>query len=107
MVALCQHHHNMKTDGRAFYILDPDTGDVVWLFEDGTWLITEAEGPLAPKVKRWAQTVGQLITANRTKAHERAQALKEEIEQGASNPSATGGVDGGDGGKECDEDIPF
>ena len=59
MVALCQHHHNMKTDGRAFYILDPDTGDVVWLFEDGTWLITEAEGPLAPKVKRWAQTVGQ------------------------------------------------
>ena len=62
---------------------------------------------MAPKTKRWAQTVGQLITANRTKAHERAQALKEEFEQEAAKPSVKGGVDGGYGGKGCDEDIPF
>lgn len=81
MVALCQHHHNMKTDGRAFYILDPDTGDVVWLFEDGTWAITEPSGPLAPKNKRWARTVAQSIKGFRTRKHREAQELKAELDQ--------------------------
>ena len=81
MVALCQHHHNMKTDGRAFYILDPDTGDVVWLFEDGTWAITEPSGPLAPKRKRWARTIAQDIEGYRTRKHREAQELKAELDK--------------------------
>ena len=49
LVNLCQHHHNVKTDGRATYIFDPATDDVVWLFEDGTWRATQPEGPLTKK----------------------------------------------------------
>ncbi|WP_052471358.1 HNH endonuclease signature motif containing protein [Corynebacterium singulare] len=84
LASLCQHHHNMKTDGRAHYIMDPITGDIVWLFEDGTWAMTEPTGPLANKTKRWAQTVAQKITATRERAHEQAQALKEELDAAAA-----------------------
>ncbi|MCQ9332932.1 hypothetical protein NQ042_02255 [Corynebacterium phoceense] len=31
----------MKTHRRCDYILDPATGTVYWLFEDGTWGSTE------------------------------------------------------------------
>lgn len=79
LVALCQHHHNIKTDARAFYILDPITRDVVWLFENGTWTVTEPAGPLAPKNRRWVQTFSQAISNYRTRAHEEARALKEEL----------------------------
>lgn len=61
LYSLCQHHHNIKTDGRAHYLADPVTGDVVWLFEDGTWAATEPTGPMAPKNKRWVQTVAAKI----------------------------------------------
>lgn len=79
--SLCQGHHNMKTDGRLHYLIDPYTGDIVWLFDDGTWTITQPEGPLAPKMQRWAQTVGQHITNRRTFVREQAQKLKEEIDE--------------------------
>lgn len=36
LVCLCQHHHNVKTDTRAFYIMDPLTGDIYWLLGDNT-----------------------------------------------------------------------
>ena len=41
LTAVCQHHHNVKTDRRCDYILDPATGTVYWLVEDGTWESTE------------------------------------------------------------------
>ncbi|MGP5592776.1 HNH endonuclease signature motif containing protein [Corynebacterium flavescens] len=72
LASLCQHHHNIKTDGRAFYIMDPFTGDIVWLFENGRWEYDEATGPLAPKAKNWVQSVGQAITRRRDNAHDDA-----------------------------------
>lgn len=66
LISLCQHHHNMKTDRRIRPILLAN-GDVVWLFENGTWQITEAEGPLAPKNRNWVQTVGQRIANRRSR----------------------------------------
>lgn len=72
VASLCQHHHNIKTDGGAFYIMDPHTGDIVWLFDDGRWEYDEPQGPLAPKNKNWALTVGQAIAARRAAARERS-----------------------------------
>ena len=71
LASLCQHHHNIKTDGGAFYKMDPHTGDIVWLFDDGRWEYDEPQGPLAPKNKNWALTVGQAIAARRAAAKER------------------------------------
>lgn len=71
LASLCQHHHNVKTDGGAFYIMDPHTGDIVWLFDDGRWEYDEPQGPLAPKNKNWALTVDQAIAARRAAAKER------------------------------------
>ncbi|MDO5032610.1 HNH endonuclease signature motif containing protein [Corynebacterium sp.] len=81
LASLCQSHHSIKTDGRAFYIMDPLTRDVYWLFEDGTWTVTEPTGPLAPKNKRWVQTFGQCIDARRERAHQEAQKLREELQE--------------------------
>ena len=78
LVNLCQHHHNIKTDKRARYILDPATGDVVWLFTDGTWQSTTAAGPLAPETCNWLQTVDQAIATRRANARERALNTKPE-----------------------------
>ncbi|MDN8620255.1 HNH endonuclease signature motif containing protein [Corynebacterium kefirresidentii] len=71
LASLCQHHHNVKTDGGAFYIMDPHTGDIVWLFDDGRWEYDEPQGPLTPKNKNWALTVDQAIAARRAAAKER------------------------------------
>lgn len=71
LASLCQHHHNVKTDDGAFYIMDPHTGDIVWLFDNGRWEYDEPQGPLAPKNKNWALTVGQAIAARRAAAKER------------------------------------
>ncbi len=59
MICLCQHHHNRKSDNQVSYLLDPFTGDVYWLFGDGTWACDEAGGPLSPRQRRWVQTMGQ------------------------------------------------
>ena len=61
LATLCQHHHNVKTDGRAQYIMDPITGDVVWLFSDGTFEVDRAQGPLAPRTVNWKQTWQQYL----------------------------------------------
>lgn len=61
LFSLCQHHHNWKTDRRAFYVPDPVTGDIVWLFEDGTYTIVEPEGILheqiTPTTPRWRSSL--------------------------------------------------
>ncbi len=68
--ALCQHHHNIKTDKNAFYLPDPATGEIVWLFADGTYLVREPQGLIddmvTPTNPRWATTVEQRA-ANRAK----------------------------------------
>ncbi|KXB52044.1 HNH endonuclease signature motif containing protein, partial [Corynebacterium sp. DNF00584] len=56
LIAVCQHHHNAKTDRRCDYLFDPVTGFVYWLFEDGTWESTEPQGIMA---QRWRQTIAQ------------------------------------------------
>lgn len=80
IASLCQHHHNVKTDRRAFYILDPFTRDTFWLFEDGTWEMTVANVPITETKKRWAQTVAQAKESRRRNARHFAQMLVEEVE---------------------------
>lgn len=79
MISLCQHHHNRKTDGVASYLLDEATGDVYWLFSDGSWAVDRAEGPLAPRQRRWVQTLAQRRKRRQERA--RQQATEEKIRQ--------------------------
>ncbi|OFS22242.1 HNH endonuclease signature motif containing protein [Corynebacterium sp. HMSC04H06] len=65
LVNLCQHHHNIKTDGRATYVIDPHTSDVIWLFNDGTWQTTSPEGPISPRSCNWLRTVEQVMAGRR------------------------------------------
>lgn len=62
LFSLCQHHHNEKTDRRAFYIPDPVSGDIIWLFADGTYQVTEPSSlftqQITPVAPRWAETMG-------------------------------------------------
>lgn len=73
LLSLCPHHHNRKTDRQASYLLDPVTGDVYWLFQDGTWAVDLADGPLAPRQKRWNQNLAQKIARRQQRARQRAQ----------------------------------
>ncbi|MEH0147180.1 HNH endonuclease signature motif containing protein [Corynebacterium sp. Q4381] len=65
LFCLCQKHHNMKTDRRAYYVVDPVTADIVWLFEDGTYQLTKPDGIMGsyttPQRPRWKQTIKQRI----------------------------------------------
>ena len=69
---LCQTHHNRKTDKHAFYIPDPVTGEVVWLFSNGTWIIEDNKGIIhtntTPTNPRWATTVGDYQQTRREAA---------------------------------------
>lgn len=71
MLSLCPHHHQRKTDQQVSYLLDPITGDVYWLFRDGTWTVDLADGPLAPRQKHWNQTLAQKISRRQQRARER------------------------------------
>src|SRR5699024_10599291 len=52
LFALCQHHHNVKTDTRAHYIVDPISDVIYWIFEDGTWVSDSAQdGPIGRGAK--------------------------------------------------------
>lgn len=57
LFSLCARHHNAKTDRRAFYVPDPATGDIIWLFPDGTYTVVESDGllhrQLTPTAPRW------------------------------------------------------
>ena len=65
LVSLCQHHHNVKTGGRVRYIMDPFTGDIVWMFEDGTYEVDRAAGPLAPRNIHWKLTWERFLKLRR------------------------------------------
>lgn len=81
LVSLCQHHHNRKTDRQVFYQFDEATGDVYWLFADGTWCVDRAEGPLAPRQRTWVQTLAQrrLRRAERARLRERGRVVEEKV----------------------------
>lgn len=76
LAAICQHHHNIKTDGRVRYIIDPATREKFWLFEDGRWVSAEPTGPLAPKERHWLQTVAQRIGKRRERIRAESQERK-------------------------------
>lgn len=73
---LCPRHHNIKTDGRVRYIIDPETREKIWLFDNGTWMISQPTGPLAPEQRRWVQTIGQRTQKRRNRIREEAQERK-------------------------------
>lgn len=70
---LCQHHHNMKTDRRIFYIPDPYSGDIIWLFADGTYVVTAEEGLLRDQITpfnpRWQSSMSA-VRKNRARTAE-------------------------------------
>ena len=72
LVNLCQHHHNIKTDRRIHYILDPITGTIAWLHHDGTYQLDHPTGPLATSQAHWNHTWAQYLThqQQRTKRRE-------------------------------------
>lgn len=76
LVALCQHHHNIKTDRRVRPIFEPASGTVVWLFADGSWSSTEPNGPLANSQRKWVRTVADQVARYRQERREQAQADK-------------------------------
>ncbi|MDO5511554.1 HNH endonuclease signature motif containing protein [Corynebacterium sp.] len=91
MVMLCRHHHNRKTDQEISYLLDPHTGDVYWLFADGTYAVDEATGPLAPKLKRWVRSYRQRLRGRREylaakAAGERFEAYQEKMNSPPPEP---------------------
>lgn len=82
LFALCQHHHNIKTDTRAMYIVDPISDVVYWLFEDGSWVSdTAQDGPIGRGAKNWLQTFEQKIAARRKNAQESAHELADAIDE--------------------------
>lgn len=86
LVPLCQRHHNIKTDGRVHYIIDPHTREKYWLFEDGRWIVEEPAGPLAPKQRNWVQTVGQRTENRQERIREESQARREQEKANAPPP---------------------
>lgn len=73
LYCLCAHHHNMKTDRRAFYVPDPVTGEIIWLFDDGTYARTESEGfigaQVTPTAPRWRASSEDIQRRRRKNAH--------------------------------------
>lgn len=80
LYCLCQHHHNMKTDRLAFYVPDPVTGEVVWLFADGTYARVEPESVLesqiTPTNPKWSRSLNDVRRLKRENARFFAQCHK-------------------------------
>ncbi|WP_273412262.1 HNH endonuclease signature motif containing protein [Corynebacterium appendicis] len=80
LYCLCQHHHNMKTDRLAFYVPDPVTGEIVWLFSDGTYAKVEPNGMLAdqttPTNPKWSRSLDDVKRLKRENARFFAQCHK-------------------------------
>ena len=90
LYCLCQHHHNIKTDKRAYYLPDPVTGEVVWLLPDGTYMKSEPEGFIQEQVlaenPRWKTTLRGLLTLRRnaTRFFALAHTIMDKYESGGS-----------------------
>ena len=61
---LCQKHHNLKTDKRGFYVPDPDTGEILWLFSNGTYETCTPDSLIAHNTQaqapRWKSNLEQV-----------------------------------------------
>ncbi|WP_141738157.1 HNH endonuclease signature motif containing protein, partial [Corynebacterium sp. HMSC30G07] len=61
---LCQKHHNLKTDKRGFYVPDPDTGEILWLFANGTYETCTPDSLIAhnthAQAPRWKSNLEQV-----------------------------------------------
>lgn len=72
LFCLCQHHHNMKTDRLAFYVPDPVTGEIVWMFANGTYARVEPdsvlEGQITPTNPKWSRTLDDVKRLKRKNA---------------------------------------
>lgn len=72
LYCLCQHHHNIKTDRLAFYIPDPVTGEIVWLFTDGTYARVDPNGILGsqitPTSPKWSRSLDDVKRLKRENA---------------------------------------
>lgn len=65
MVSLCRQHHNRKTEQLVYYAFDHHTGNTYWLYQDGTWVVDEPQGPLAPANRRWLTSLGERLAKRR------------------------------------------
>ncbi|MGP6173552.1 HNH endonuclease signature motif containing protein [Corynebacterium sp. A21] len=101
LLSLCQTHHNRKTDEQVHYLLDPYTGDVYWLFSEGTWTVNRAEGPLAPNQKHWNQTLAQRQTGRQERARAKERERAEQEAKKRPRPSKPGNS------RIDDEEPPF
>ena len=72
LVNLCQHHHNIKTDRRIHYILDPITGIIAWLHHDGTYQLDHPTGPLATHHTHWNHTWAQYLALQQQRTKRKA-----------------------------------
>ncbi|GAB3087704.1 HNH endonuclease signature motif containing protein [Corynebacterium aquatimens] len=94
LYTLCQHHHNIKTDRRAFYIADPDSGDVVWLFNDGTYALEHSDGflksQLTPRNPRWKKSLADVQEQRRHVAdfYAKAHTIADKIEKASDEELA-------------------
>lgn len=72
LFCLCTKHHNMKTDHRAFYVPDPDTGDIVWIFQDGTYQLSQPDGPMwqytNTRMPRWRRSIKNQVARRAARA---------------------------------------
>lgn len=86
LYSLCARHHNLKTDRRAIYIPDPDTGEVVWLFANGTYETATMDGFLAesatPVNPRWRRSLEQAMRhrAIRSEFHAKGHAILDQFD---------------------------
>ncbi len=86
LYSLCAHHHNWKTDRTAFYVPDPVTGDIIWLFADGTFTIAEPSGLLAnqitPTTPRWRSSLQSVrkLRSNIAEFHAKCHAVVDRLE---------------------------
>ncbi len=70
MVSACRPHHNRKTEGLVYYAFDHHTGNVYWLYKDGSWVVDEPKGPLAPANRRWLATLADRLKKRRQRLWE-------------------------------------
>ena len=72
LFCLCHHHHNMKTDRLAFYIPDPVTGEIIWLFSDGTYARVDPNGIISSQVTptnpKWSRSLDDVKRLKRENA---------------------------------------
>lgn len=98
LFSLCQHHHNQKTDRKAFYIPDPHSGEIIWLFSDGTYSLVEPGGFLheqsIPVKPRWSRKIDQVRALNEKIAefYARCHALVDKFDEDWDHASCIGAI---------------